>query len=79
VRVDGAKLRRERERRLMTLQDVSEKSGVAIATLSRIENGLQQPRIPTVRRLATALGANPEEFIVWDGDEETGKAAPLAA
>jgi transcriptional regulator with XRE-family HTH domain len=78
MRVDGSKLRRERERRLMTLQDVSEKSGVAIATLSRIENGLQQPRIPTVRRLAKALEIDPEDVLVWD-DEQTGKAAPLAA
>ena len=79
MQVDGSKLRRERERRLMTLQDVSEISGVAIATLSRIENGLQQPRIPTVRRLAKALGANPEDFIIWDESESTKKDAPRAA
>ncbi len=77
MRVDGAKLRRERERRLLTLQDVSEKSGVMVATISRIETGQQQPRIPTIRRLAEALGVNAEELIVWDDNE--GKATPRAA
>ncbi len=71
--VDGSKLREARERRLMTQPELSELSGVMIATISRIENGLQQPRIPTVRKLAKVLGVGPEELIVW-GDEQ-GKAA----
>lgn len=71
--VDGAKLREARERRLMTQPELSERSGVMIATISRIENGLQQPRIPTVRKLAEVLGIDPEEMIVWR--TETGKAA----
>ena len=73
MRVDGAKLREARERRLMTQPELSARSGVMVATISRIENGLQQPRIPTVRKLATALGVNPEELITWGA--ETGKAA----
>jgi len=71
--VDGAKLREARERRLMTQPELSERSGVMVATISRIENGLQQPRIPTVRKLAEALELEPEDLIVWGA--ETGKAA----
>jgi len=75
MRVDGAKLRQERERRLMTQPELSEKSGVMIATISRIENGIQQPRIPTVRKLARALEVNPEELLIWNDEAETKKAA----
>lgn len=71
--VNGAKLREARERRLMTQPELSERSGVMVATISRIENGLQQPRIPTVRKLAEALELEPEDLIVWGA--ETGKAA----
>ena len=71
--VNGTKLREARERRLMTQPELSERSGVMVATISRIENGLQQPRIPTVRKLAKALDLDPEELIVWGA--ETGKAA----
>ena len=75
MRVDGAKLRRARERLLMTQPELSQKSGVMVATISRIENGMQDPRIPTVRKLAKALGVNAEDLIVWDDGEQTKKAA----
>lgn len=71
--VDGAKLREARERRLLTQPELSELSGVMVATISRIENGLQQPRIPTVRKLAKVLGVDPEELIFWGAEQ--GKAA----
>ncbi|MDP9470572.1 MAG: helix-turn-helix domain-containing protein [Chloroflexota bacterium] len=76
MRVDGAKLRQARERRLITQPELSDLSGVMVATISRIENGLQQPRIPTVRKLAKALGVEADELIDWQSEaEETGKAA----
>ena len=71
--VDGSKLREARERRLMTQPELSELSGVMVATISRIENGLQQPRIPTVRKLAKVLGVDAEALIEWGA--EKGKAA----
>ncbi|MDP9355931.1 MAG: helix-turn-helix domain-containing protein [Chloroflexota bacterium] len=76
MRVDGAKLRQARERRLITQPELSDLSGVMVATISRIENGLQQPRIPTVRKLTKALGVEADELIDWQGEaQETGKAA----
>ena len=77
MQVDGAKLRRVRERQLMTQPELSEKSGVMVATISRIENGMQQPRIPTVRKLARALDINPEELLIWDDEGKAKKAASV--
>lgn len=72
------KLREVRERLLVTQADLAERTGIAEATISRLENGMQRPRISTVRKIATALDVAPEELIAWGEDapgEETGKAA----
>ena len=72
------RLRQVRERLFVTQAELAERTGIAEATISRIENGLQRPRISTVRRLAEALGVSPEALIAWNGeaDEEAmGKAA----
>ena len=47
----GSRLRRFRQLQRMTLADVSLRTGVAIAQLSRIENGLVDPRISTVAKI----------------------------
>jgi len=52
----GALLRRRREVARLTLADVSLRSGVAIAHLSRIENGLVDPRLSTLRRVLDVVG-----------------------
>ncbi len=57
------KLRAVRERLLVTQAELAERTGIAEATISRIENGMQRPRISTVRKLAGALGVAPEELI----------------
>ncbi len=77
MQVDGTKLREARERRLLTQPELSEMSGVMVATISRIENGLQQPRIPTIRKLAKALDVPPEELLVWGA--RTGDAKKVLA
>ena len=78
MQVDGMKLREARERRLLTQTELSKLSGVMVATISRIETGQQQPRIPTVRKLARALDVRPEELIVW-GARPVGTKKVLAA
>ena len=78
VRVDGHKLRGLRERRVMTLRELADASGVGFDTISRIENGHQEPRPGTVRKLAQALGVEAGELVAWRADDEgpeTGKAA----
>ena len=74
------KLREVRERRFVTQAELSNRTGLTVANISRIENGVQRPRISTVRKLAKALGVEPEELVEWGPTEwatgaEQGKAA----
>ena len=60
-----------RELKGLSLVDVSERSGVTVAALSRIERGLSKPRPSTLQKIAQALGVSVEEL--WTPDE--GKLA----
>ncbi len=59
----GEKLRETRKRRLLTQQQLAERSGVGIATIIRIERNQVEPRGSTIRKLAEALGVNPHELV----------------
>jgi transcriptional regulator with XRE-family HTH domain len=62
VVVGGIKLREWREQLALTQQELAERSGVGIATVSRIEQG--QPALPSTRRkLAEALGMTPAQLL----------------
>jgi len=51
-----------RERRALTLRELSEVSGVAADTINQIELGHRKPRPSTLRKLARALEVDVEEF-----------------
>jgi hypothetical protein len=52
-----AELKRERRRQGLTLNDVSDRSGLDIGLLSRLENGkVVNPTLTTLWRYASALG-----------------------
>jgi transcriptional regulator with XRE-family HTH domain len=53
----GGRLRQLREERNLSLRALAEKSGLAINTLSLIENGKSSPSVSTLQQLAAALGA----------------------
>ena len=53
----GQRLRDRRVSLQLTLADVSARSGVTVAQLSRIENGLADPRLTTLWRILDATGA----------------------
>jgi len=57
------KLKIERARAGMTVDDLSKTSKVGRQTISRIENGIAEPRISTLGRIAKALNIDVEEFI----------------
>ncbi len=57
------RLREWRRRRALALSDLARGSGVAVATLSRLERGRQAARPSTVRKLAAALGVEPEALM----------------
>lgn len=52
----GARVRKLRHRRSLTLQDVSNISGLSKSLLSQIENDATAPPIATLIRIANALG-----------------------
>ncbi len=54
------KLRELRERRVLSLRDLSELSGVNYNAILRIEVGRTGAQPRTIRKLADALGVRPE-------------------
>ncbi|MCB9556952.1 MAG: helix-turn-helix transcriptional regulator [Deltaproteobacteria bacterium] len=59
----GDNIRHLRTQRGLTLAKVSERSGLAVSYLSRVETGRISPKIPTLRRIAKALEVNADELI----------------
>ncbi len=51
-----------REKRVITQEELSNFSGVGVATISRLETGRVKPSIKTTRALAKALDISPEEL-----------------
>ncbi len=74
MRLDSAKLREARQRRLLTQAELGKRAGTTEATVNRLENGLQTARISTIRKLAEALEVPAEELITWEAEGQ-GKAA----
>ena len=70
MEVDVAKLRKLRKRRVLTLRELEEVSGVSYNTIWRLENGFTQARPSTIRKLASALGVEAEELAGWEGTDE---------
>jgi transcriptional regulator with XRE-family HTH domain len=66
-------LRAWRLRKVITQEELAQRSGVAEATISRIESGIQEARISTIRKLAAALGIDPQELIAQE--EQVKRAA----
>ena len=63
------KLRALRERRFLSQRDLEELSGVSHVTISRIEQGYRKPWPRTARKLAAALGVQPEELVKVEGTD----------
>ena len=59
----GDKVKRLRDERALTQEELADKAGLTVAALSRIERNNAEPRPPTRRKLAEALGVDPSELI----------------
>src|SRR5215217_2344944 len=71
----GKNLAALREWRMWTQVRLAEEAGISPTTVSGIENGrISRPRFGTLRKLARALGVDPEEFISGEG----GSSSPLS-
>jgi transcriptional regulator with XRE-family HTH domain len=44
-------------------EDLAHEAGISTSTLSRLERGLHQPSLPTLRKLATALDVSVAELM----------------
>ncbi|CAA9558103.1 MAG: Transcriptional regulator SCO1200, Xre-family with cupin domain [uncultured Thermomicrobiales bacterium] len=65
----GPKLRRLRQARGMTLDDLAGTSGISIPHLSRLESGARQPSLPALLNVAAGLGVSVSELL--------GEASPV--
>lgn len=71
----GARLRHRREAARLTLADVSRRSGVTVAHLSRIENGLADPRLSTLQRVLAAIGGDLSDVSVHPAEPVSARDA----
>ena len=67
----GKRLSELRKRKNMTLDELSEKSGVSKSILSQIERDLSNPTVITISRIASALGENLSDFFLKIEVEDT--------
>lgn len=70
MKIDGGKLRRLRLQKLWTLRDLDERSGVHKIQISAYENSRSGAHPDTIRKLADALGVEPQELLIDDGTKE---------
>ena len=66
--MDGARLRRLRQDRALSLRELGEKTGVAFDTINKLELGKRDAQPRTIRRLADALGVEPKELMKGEND-----------
>ena len=64
VRVDGEKLRRLRTMRFISREELADMTGLHRDHIGRLERDqVGDSRIPTIRKLAEALGVDPAELV----------------
>ena len=61
--VSGQRLRQLRVERALSLRALAQRSGVAFDTINKLELGHRPARLVTIRKLADALGVEPEELM----------------
>ena len=62
----GERVRTIRKRRALTQAELAEAANLSVDTISKVENGLHEPRPPTVRKLAGALQVEVEILTVGE-------------
>ena len=63
VEVDGNKLRELRRRRMLSLRELEQRSGVAFDNINKLENERRHAQPRTLRKLADALDVEPHELM----------------
>jgi len=83
----GERLQYARQRSSMTLQQVSERTGIGLSSLSEFENGKRNPSMAQVTTLASMYGKSMafffgeeqilEEVILWRQEPDPGQSAEI--
>jgi transcriptional regulator with XRE-family HTH domain len=63
MQVDGDKLRRLREEKVLTMKQTAELSGVSYNTVYRLEHGKTGARQQSIKALARVFGIEPKELL----------------
>jgi transcriptional regulator with XRE-family HTH domain len=58
----GEQLKRRRDDAMLTQEELGKRAGLSGFTISRIESNQVEPRVSTMRKIARALGIEPEEL-----------------
>lgn len=58
----GSQVRKYRNLRELSLRELGEQAGLAVSTLSDIENDKAMPSIKALKRVAEALGTDVDNF-----------------
>jgi transcriptional regulator with XRE-family HTH domain len=63
LQVDSYKLRRLREEKVLTMEQIAELAGVSYNTVYRLEHGRSGARQRSIKALARVLGVAPQELL----------------
>lgn len=66
-----------RTRNGISQEELSEKTGLSLRTIQRIENGETEPRGHSLQRLAFAFDVSPDEIVDWTIQEDKGFLSSL--
>ena len=66
----AGRIKELRKRRGFSQEELSEKSGLSLRTIQRIENAETEPLGDSLKRLAVAFDVAPEEIIDWQIQED---------
>ncbi|NNN33183.1 helix-turn-helix transcriptional regulator [Streptomyces sp. S3(2020)] len=72
----GMQIRRLREERGYSLEELAERSGLSFRGLIYIEHGQRSPSVLTILDIAAGLDVEPGELVNHIAQEESGKSAP---
>jgi transcriptional regulator with XRE-family HTH domain len=63
-RISGDRLRKVRDKRLLSQRELAERAGLSPTTILKLESGrVDEPHPRTIRKLADALEVDPDELI----------------
>jgi len=64
VRINGEKLKKLRQKRLLSREELADKADTHRDHIGRLErNAITEPQMRTIRNLAAALEVDPSEFL----------------